>query len=175
MAIGIGTALTLGGLGLLNTGINAGINAGMTAWNMDYNAEQANLNRMFQKHMRDTTISSIMKQAEENGISPSLLLGNGSTQLGGSQASVSTGNGGMSNGVNSVMDYIREENRLDKMEEIEENRLEAQTKIAEERNETLRELQRMKSNTNERKAFQSRKYTEKELNNLFDNLDKINL
>lgn len=171
MSITLGTIGAMAGLGLLN----AGVDAAMTQWNMDYNAEEADKNRYFQKYMRDSTISSIMKQAEENGISPSLLLGSGSTQLGGSQASVGTQHGGMSSGVNQIMNYIREENRLDKMEEIEENRLEAKTKIAEERNETLRELQRMRSSTNNREAFHSRKYTEKELNDLFDDLDKINL
>lgn len=144
-------SLTLATAGLIGAGIGAGANLiGNTATNIlnvreakktrKFNAEQAELNRQFQREMRDTALISSVNQARELGISPSLVLGQGSSALGGSQASASGGqasvtNTGIASATNGILNAINEQNRLNTMQEMNEDRL-----------QTMKELQELRTN-----------------------------
>lgn len=165
---------TLSGLGTL----------GSSVAQMAYNKAEAQRNRDFQEHMRDTSLESMVNQATRLGISPSLVLGGGSTSLGGSQASISGNRSAMASGVNQFLDYLKHENQLKTMEEMNEDKLNTQSYIAHERNEALKQRQeminenirKMSNSVNSKKtSYQGRKYTDEELNSLWDDIDKIDL
>ena len=153
--------------------ISAISSIGTTVGTMAYNSYEAQKNRDFQEHMRNTTVSSLMNQAEENGISPSLLLGGGSNSLGGSQASVNANSGAISNSVNSFLNYIQNEEKMKTLEEMQEDRLNHQMQMQENRNQTILEIARMRNTATN--PYIGRKYTREELENMYDDLDKIQL
>jgi len=106
MSITATTALLIGSMiaGLAGTGIEMG-----------YNAIQANVNRDFQRDMRDTSLISTVEQANKLGISPSLVLGQQSGFTGGSSASVGNPN---YTPLSEMMSYIKQDRYLDTMERI---------------------------------------------------------
>ena len=142
-------ALTIASAGMIGAGIGAGVNAlGNIVTNAtnaiqaqktrEFNREEAEKNRAFQKEMAQNNIKYAINQAKELGISPSLVLGDQTNTLGGSQASVSGGQAhfdmnGISSATNSLINALNENNKIKAMEEMNEDRL-----------QTLKDIQRMK-------------------------------
>jgi len=106
MSITAGTALLIASLVASAAG---------TVGQMGYNAIQANINRNFQRDMRDTSLISTVEQANKLGISPSLVLGQQSGYTGGSSASVGSPN---YQPLSEIMSYIKQDRYLDAMERI---------------------------------------------------------
>ena len=107
----------------------------------DFNAKEAEINRNFQKEMRDTALISSVQQAKKLGISPSLVLGQGSTSLGGSQASASQTHhnlSGISNAVTGVLSMLEKQEQIDAMQEMNEDRLQTIKDINHDRLELLK-------------------------------------
>ena len=174
MPIGLAAGALIGG------GINAASTIATNAGNIfankaeaqrqrDFNALEAEKNRNFQKEMRDTALISSVEQAKKLGISPSLVLGQGSTSLGGSQASASQTQhnlSGISNAVNGVLSMLEKEEQLKTMQEMNEDRLQTQKDIAHDRLEYLKTINQNPKSAN------TRQYTKEELNSMFDNIEK---
>lgn len=175
MPIGLAAGALIGG------GINAASTIATNAGNIfankaeaqrqrDFNALEAEKNRNFQKEMRDTALISSVEQAKKLGISPSMVLGQGSTSLGGSQASASQTHhslSGISNAVNGVLSMLEKEEQLKTMQEMNEDRLQAQKDMNHDRIEYLKTLNQNSKSEN------TRKYTKEELNSLFDDIDNL--
>lgn len=99
-----------------------------------FNREEAEKNRTFQKEMAQNTIKHAVQQANDLGISPSLVLGDHTNALGGSQASVGTPP--PSNNMSpfaQISNVLIEQMKLKSMEEMNEDRL-----------QTMKEIQNMK-------------------------------
>lgn len=177
MAIGIAAA------SLIGAGINAANTIGTNIANIfankaegqrqrDFNASEAEKNRNFQKEMRDTALISSVEQAKKLGISPSLLLGQGSTSLGGSQASASQTHhnlNGISNAVTGVLSMLEKKEQLKTMEEMNEDRLQTIKDIQHDR------LEYIKSTHENPKEARKRNYTKEQLDSLFDDVNNITL
>ena len=109
LAVGAGIASGVGNIG--GTILNQ-YNAHKTR---EFNREEAEKNRQFQREMAQNNIKYAVNQANELGISPSLVLGDQTTALGGSQASVgnpptnniSTGIGQLANILQEQTDLMR--------------------------------------------------------------------
>lgn len=128
LAIGTGVANTVGNIG--GTILNQ-INAEKTR---EFNREEAQKNRDFQKEMAQNNIKYAVQQANDLGISPSLVLGDHTNALGGSQASV--GNPPAENniaGIGQLANVLLEQSKIKAMEEMNEDRL-----------QTMKDIQRMK-------------------------------
>ena len=177
MAIGLATA------GLIGAGISAASTIGSNIGNIfankaeaqrqrDFNALEAEKNRNFQKEMRDTALISSVEQAKKLGISPSLVLGQGSTSLGGSQASASQTHhdlSGISNAVTSVLSMLEKQEQIKAMEEMNEDRLQTMKDMNHDKLEYLKTI-----NGNQKEA-NKRKYTKEELDSLFDDIHNIEI
>lgn len=90
----------------------------------EFNREEAEKNRNFQREMAQNNIKYAVNQANDLGISPSLILGDQTTALGGSQASVGnppTNN--ISTGIGQLANILQEQNRLNTLKEMNEDRL----------------------------------------------------
>ena len=173
MPIGLGAAALIG------AGVSAAGTIGTNAANIfankaeaqrqrDFNAQEAEKNRNFQKEMRDTALISSVEQAKKLGISPSLVLGQGSTSLGGSQASASQTQhnaSGISNAVTGVLSMLEKEEQLKTMQEMNEDRLQAQKDILHDRLEFIKSINQNPKNAN------TRQYSKEELDSIFDDLD----
>lgn len=197
MAIGLATA------GLIGAGVSAASTIGTNAGNIfankaeaqrqrDFNALEAEKNRDFQKEMRDTALISSVEQAKKLGISPSLVLGQGSSSLGGSQASASQthhSSSGVSNAVTGVLSMLEKEEQLKAMQEINEDRLLAQKEMNQNRllaekemNEDRLQAQKemndkrldyLKSKNQNPKSANKRQYSKAELDSMFDDIDSV--
>lgn len=175
MPIGLGAgALIAGGINTASTMVtNAGnifANKAEAKRQRDFNAIEAEKNRNFQKEMRDTALISSVEQAKKLGISPSLVLGQGSTSLGGSQASASQAHhnlSGISNAVTGVLSMLEKEEQLKAMQEMNEDRLQAQKDMHHDRLEYLKTIN---ENT---KSANKKQYSKAELDSLFDDIYKI--
>ena len=176
MPIGLGAGALIGagisGLSTIGTNVaNIFANKAEAQRQRDFNALEAEKNRNFQKEMRDTALISSVEQAKKIGISPGLVLGQGSTSLGGSQASASQTNhnlSGISNAVTGVLSMLEKEEQLKTMQEMNEDRLQAQKDMFHEK------LEYLKTNSNE-KYPNERKYSEEELNKIFDDINNIRI
>lgn len=123
-------SLTLAGATAIAAGAGAAGNVIGTGAQMLYNKKEAERNRQFQEHMRDTAMISAVNQANELGISPSMILGGGNSgSLGGSQASVGGGQNPLGHSANILMDYIKQDRQMDLQERLQEERIEAQKEI----------------------------------------------
>ena len=176
-------SISLATAALIGAGISAagaiGANAGSIFANKaeaqrqrDFNANEAEKNRNFQKEMRDTALISSVEQAKKLGISPSLVLGQGSTSLGGSQASASQAHhdiNGISNAVTSVLSMLEKQEQINAMQEMNEDRLQTLKDINHDKLEYLESLHENKVNAN------TRKYTKEELNSLFADIDNVKI
>lgn len=175
MPIGLGAAALIGaGVSAASTiGTNAGnifANKAEAKRQRKFNAEEAEKNRNFQKEMRDTALISSVEQAKKLGISPSLVLGQGSTSLGGSQASTSQTHhdfNGISNAVTGVLSLLEKEEQLKTMQEMNEDRVQAQKDMF---NDKLEYLKTINQNP---KSANTKQYTKEELNSLFDDINNI--
>ena len=173
MPIGLGAGALIGagisGLSTIGTNIaNIFANKAEAQRQRDFNALEAEKNRNFQKEMRDTALISSVEQSKKLGISPTLVLGQGSTSLGGSQASASQTHhnlSGISNAVTGVLSMLEKEEQLKTMQEMNEDRLQAQKDILHDR------LEFMKSINQNPKSANTRQYSKEELDSLFDDLD----
>ena len=179
MPIGLASAALIG------AGVNAANTIGTNVANIlankaegqrqrDFNALEAEKNRNFQKEMRDTALISSVEQAKKLGISPSLVLGQGSTSLGGSQASASQTQhnlSGISNAVTGVLSMLEKEEQLKAIQEMNEDRLQAKKDMNHDRLEYLKTI----NQKNNDKYVQRREYTKEELNSLFDDIDNIKM
>lgn len=163
MSAGAGVA------GNLTTNIFNAVQAEKTR---EFNREEAQKNRDFQKEMAQNNIKYAVQQANELGISPSLILGDQTNSLGGSQASVSGGQAnfnpsGISSATNALVNAITEDNKLKAMQEINEDRLQA-----------MKEMQMMKvaNSTNnyddyiKRSGYNNRDEFEKSIYNDFSQI-----
>lgn len=142
-------SITLATAGLIGAGVGAGVNAlgniatnATNAWQAEktrqFNREEAQKNREFQKEMAQNNIKYAVQQANDLGISPSLILGDQTNSLGGSQASVSGGQAhfdmnGISSATNSLINALNENNKIRAMEEMNEDKL-----------QTLKDIERMR-------------------------------
>lgn len=117
------------------------------------NAAQAQKNRDFQKEMAQNNIKYAVSQAQDLGISPSLVLGDATHSLGGSGGNVSNSAGAMSNAVNGALRYDLEKEKLRTLEEMNEDKL-----------DTIKEMY------NHSARVTSKKYSKEELDpkNFFD-------
>ena len=100
----------------------------------EFNREEAQKNRDFQREMAQNNIKYAIQQANELGISPSLILGDQTNSLGGSQASVSGGQAsfnpsGISSATNTLVNAITEQNKLKMMEEMKEDEIQAMKEV----------------------------------------------
>lgn len=120
-------SLSLAAAGLIGAGVTAGAGAlGNLASNI-VNIREAKKNRDFQRSMAQNNIKYLFQQANDLGISPSLLLGDQTNSLGGSQAQVNSS--GMSNAVSSMINAINEQNRLKTLEEMNEDKIDAMKEL----------------------------------------------
>lgn len=131
-----------------------------------FNREEAAKNRAFQKQMAQNNIKYTVNQANEMGISPSLVLGDQTKTLGGSQASV--GNPPTSSGMGQLANVLQEQNRIKALEEMNEDRLQAIKEIHEDK------LQNMKNSTTNDNYIKNN-YTKEHINSLIANLDNVQI
>lgn len=132
-----------------------------------FNREEAEKNRAFQKEMAQNNIKYAVNQANELGISPSLVLGHQTTALGGSQASV--GNPPSNNnitGLEQLTNVLQEQNRLNALKEMNEDRL-----------QTIKDIKIANSTTNydnyaKRNGFNSKAELSK---SFFSDLDNVKI
>ena len=156
-----------------------------------YNTAEAEKNRNFQKEMRDSSFISTVEQAKKLGISPSLLLGSGSTQLGGATASSATASGPSASGpsasahfenpldnlgkelintINSKNDKLHKQEMQEERIQLEREKMQMQKEMHKERLENNLEMAKIRNNnsvTNSKEA-KKRKYTKEEYDNMFD-------
>lgn len=139
MGITLATAGMIGaGIGGVGNILTNAVNAWQAERTRKFNREEAEKNRAFQKEIAQNNIKYAINQAKELGISPSLILGDQTNSLGGSQASVNGGQAhfdmnGIASTTNSLINALSENNRIKAMEEMNEDRL-----------QTLKDIQRMK-------------------------------
>ena len=153
-AVGAGIASGVGGIGgmILNQ-----YNAKKTR---EFNRKEAEKNRKFQREMAQNNIKYAVNQAKELGISPSLVLGDQTNALGGSQASVGNppSNDNIA-GIGQLANILQEQNRLNALKEMNEDRL-----------QTIKEIKIANSTTNYDNYTKRNGYNSKEdLNKLFFN------
>ena len=143
-------------LGILTAGAITG------AVDTTVNAVQASKNRQFQKEMSQNNIKYAVQQAQDLGISPSIVLGDATHSLGGSNSNVSNISNPMSNAVNGALKYDLEKHKLETLEEMNEDKL-----------QTFKDIQAMKNNHSARVT--SKKYSKEELDNFFTDLSKVDI
>lgn len=164
----------LGGIALTGAIASAVGNIGGTILNQynahktrEFNREEAEKNRAFQKEMAQNNIKYAVNQAKELGISPSLVLGDQTTALGGSQASV--GNPPSNNniaGLEQIVNVLQEQNKLNALKEMNEDRL-----------QTIKDIKIANSTTNydnyaKRNGFNSKEELSK---TFFSDLDNVKI
>lgn len=170
MAIGIGKALAggaiLGGLIQGGTSIaNTVLNQKNFDKTMEFNRIEAEKNRQFQREMAQSNILNAVKQANELGISPSLVLGDQTNALGGSQASVGNAPTANMTGVGQIANILQEQLKLKTLEEMNEDKL-----------NTMKDIQIMKNSASTTaKKTQTHNYSQKELNDLYDDIRRVEL
>ena len=177
MPLGLGAGALIGagisGLSTIGTNIaNIFANKAEAERQRYFNAIEAEKNRNFQKEMRDTALISSVEQAKKLGISPSLLLGQGSTSLGGSQASASQTHhdiSGISNAVTGVLSMLEKQEQINAMQEMNEDRLQTLEDMNHDK------LEYLKSLNGNQKTANTRTYTKDELNSLFDVIDNVEI
>ena len=123
------------------------------------NADQASKNRAMQKEMAQNNIKYSVQQAQDLGISPSLVLGDTTHALGGTNSNVSNSAGAMTNAVNGALKYDLEKQRLETMEEIQEDKLAA-----------LKDIYNTSS-----ASITNKKISKEELDNLYSDLKKVEI
>lgn len=163
----------------------------------NFNASEAEKNRNFQKEMRDTSILSTVEQAKKLGISPSLLLGQGSTQLGGSTASSTTASGPSASGpsasanfdnplndlgrelintINSKNDKLHKQEMQEERMQLEREKMQMQREMHKERLENNLEMAKIRNtNSVSSKETNKRKYTKEQYDNMFDDITKVEI
>lgn len=140
----------------------------------------------FEKQMSNTAIQRQIADAQKAGISPSLVLNGGASTPMGASASISQPDlGGVEKG---IFELIKQDRQLDAMERLQSEkinaydrqqneRLEAKQQLQNERlkqNKSLTKMKMKMSNTATKKSnFLQHNYTKKELNSLYDDIDKI--
>ena len=177
MPIGLGAGALIGGavsaLSSIGTNIaNIFANKAEAQRQRDFNALEAEKNRNFQKEMRNTALISSVEQAKKLGISPSLVLGQGSTSLGGSQASASQTHhdiSGLSNAVTGVLSMLEKQEQINAMQEMNEDRLQTIKDINHDK------LEYLESIYGKQKTANTREYKKEELNSLFADIDNIKI
>lgn len=95
----------------------------------EFNREEAEKNRQFQREMAQNNIKYAVNQAKDLGISPSLVLGDQTTALGGSQASVGNPPPINTTGIGQLANVLQEQNRLNALQEMNEDRLQTMKDI----------------------------------------------
>lgn len=177
MAIGM-TAASLIGAGINAANTKATNIANIIANTVEgyrqrkFNEREAEKNRNFQEEMRDTALISSVEQAKKLGISPSLVLGQGSTSLGGSQASASQTHhnlNGISNAVTGVLSMLEKQEQIRAMEEMNEDKLQTLKDIHHDK------LEYLKSTHENPKEARKRNYTKEQLDSLFDDVNNVTL
>ncbi len=143
-------------IGVLTAGIISGV------VDTAVNADQASKNRNFQREMAKNNIKYAVSQAQDLGISPSLVLGDATHSLGGANSNVSNISNPMSNAVNSAIKYDLEKHKLETLEEINEDKL-----------QTFKDIQAMKNNHSARVT--DKQYTKKDFDNFFTDLSKVDI
>lgn len=128
---------------------------------MAFNEKQAQLNRDFQEQMAKNNIKYAVDQAKELGISPSLVLGDQTNSLGGSQASVGSAPSLNTSGVGQLANVLGKIYELDTLKEINEDKL-----------NTFKDIQFMKTHSNSAVRETSEEYSKRNGYNSFENLEK---
>ena len=116
---------------------------------MEFNERQAQLNRDFQKQMAQNNIKYAVDQAKDLGISPSLVLGDQTNSLGGSQASVGSAPSLNTSGVGQLGSILGKIYELNTLQEMNEDKL-----------NTLKDIQTMKmSNSTNKRVVENKEGT----------------
>lgn len=177
-ATATGAAGASGGLAAGASFANAGVSAAgliLNQYNADktrqFNREEAEKNREFQREMSQNNIKYAVQQANELGISPSLVLGDQTKQLGGSQASVNTPSSPNMSGVGQLANILNEQYKIKTMEEMQENKLEALKEMNEDKLHAM-----ANSTTNKTSNFSNKNnYTKEQINSLVTDLNNFDI
>ena len=173
------------GLGaLIGTTIAGGLlgaagSMGSTAIQGAYNREEAQKNRDFQERMSNTAIQRSFADARKAGISPAMLLGEASQPMGNS-ASIGQSNAGgeMSNTVNKIVEAMKEDRKLDAMENMQNQILQNKQNMQNERLEHQTQMLQMKQDGVDAHKFAHSARapkTREEWNSYFQNIDDIKI
>lgn len=130
---------------------------------MEFNERQAQLNRDFQKQMAQNNIKYAVDQAKDLGISPSLVLGDQTNSLGGSQASVGSTPNLNTSGVGQLGSILGKIYELNTMQEMNEDKL-----------NTLKDIQtiRMSNSTNKKVNESPKEYAKRNGYNSYNEFEK---
>lgn len=142
--------------GLIAGGIASAIGAaaggiGSSIAQGEYNKAEAQRNRDWQEYMSNTAMQRAVKDYEAAGLSPAMMFagggGNSASTPSGSSAQISKPELGIASVMNSIANILNTDRKLDLMEDIA----------------------KMNANTAQRR------YTRKELNSHFQNIDDIRI
>jgi len=163
----IGTTIASGLLGAAGSMASSAIQG-------EYNKAEAQANRDFQERMSNTAIQRQFADARKAGISPAMLLGQASQPMGNSASIGQPDLGGiMANTVNKIADIMREDRRLDAMEELQEDKLNALQAM---QNERLEHATQMKMSSSANKFIHRKDTrTREEWNSFFQKPEDIKL
>lgn len=157
----IGTAALIG-TSIAGAALGAAGSMGASAIQGAYNREEAQRNRDFQERMSNTAIQRAVADARKAGISPSLVLGGASQPMGNSASIGQPDVGGIvANTTNRLIDAMKEDRKLDALENMQEERLEHQTQ--------------MKMANSANKFIHSKQKTREEMNKYFQKPEDIKL
>lgn len=134
-----------------------------------FNREEAEKNRAFQKEMAQNNIKYAVNQANELGISPSLVLGDQTKQLGGSQASVGNPSGYNASGIGQLANILNDQYKIKMLEEMNEDKLHAIKEMNEDK------LHAMANSTTGKQNFIKNNYTKEQINSLVTDLSNWSL
>lgn len=174
----LGAAIIGGVSNTANNAMQIGMDALQNHLNRKFQSQEAQKNRNFQEQMRDTSYISTVNQAKELGISPSLLLGHGTTQLGGSSpsggSSVSSHlQNPLASSVNQVIDMLKQDRQYDAMERLQDKKLDTLKEMQDDRLRTMYPSVTAKNKMAD--DYKNTNFTKDFLNNLFTNLDDVNV
>ena len=129
---------------------------------MKFNENQAQLNRDFQRNMAQNNIKYAVQQAKDLGISPSLVLGDQTNSLGGSQASVGSAPSLNTSGVGQLGNILGKFYELNTLQEMNEDKL-----------NTLKDIQAMRMSSSTKRTNESpQEYAKRNGYNSYKDLEK---
>lgn len=155
----IASSITQAGTSIANTALNQK----NFETQMKFNENQAQLNRDFQKEMAQNNIKYAVDQAKELGISPSLVLGDQTNSLGGSQASVGNAPSLNTSGVGQIGNILGKIYELNTLKEMNEDKL-----------DTFKDIQalKMSNSTNKKVAESTTEYAKRNGYNSYNQFEK---
>lgn len=119
----------------------------------EYNKREAQRNRDWQERMSNTAMQRAVKDYQEAGLSPAMMFaggGNSASTPSGSTASINKPDFGIAGVMNSIANILNTDRKLDYLEN-------------------------MNRNTAGKSNFEQRKYTRKDLNSLYTDIDDLKI